>query len=106
MAEEPRWYVIHTYSGYENKVASSIEKAVENHAMRLAETENPTKEDLMTLTPADIGMPPEGEENFFSDMGDLSLIGFQYHSTYSLRAPQECDNIQRKRQNTQKTYFK
>ncbi len=25
-----RWYVIHTYSGYENKVKSSIEMAVEN----------------------------------------------------------------------------
>ena len=25
----PHWYVIHTYSGYENKVATSIEKLVE-----------------------------------------------------------------------------
>lgn len=25
-----RWYVIHTYSGYENKVAKTIEKTVEN----------------------------------------------------------------------------
>ena len=31
---EARWYVIHTYSGYENKVASSIEKAVENRKMQ------------------------------------------------------------------------
>ena len=28
--EEAKWYVVHTYSGYENKVASSIENAVEN----------------------------------------------------------------------------
>ena len=28
-----KWYVIHTYSGYENTVASSIEKAVENRGM-------------------------------------------------------------------------
>ncbi len=34
MAEEPRWYVVHTYSGYENKVASSIEKAVENRRLQ------------------------------------------------------------------------
>jgi transcriptional antiterminator NusG len=27
---EAKWYVIHTYSGYENKVATNIEKAVEN----------------------------------------------------------------------------
>ena len=30
MAEQARWYVIHTYSGYENAVAATIEKAVEN----------------------------------------------------------------------------
>ncbi len=29
-----KWYVIHTYSGYENKVASSIEKAVENRKLK------------------------------------------------------------------------
>jgi transcriptional antiterminator NusG len=28
--EEARWYVIHTYSGYENKVASNLEKIVDN----------------------------------------------------------------------------
>lgn len=33
MAETAKWYVIHTYSGYENKVASSIEKAVENRRL-------------------------------------------------------------------------
>ena len=26
----PHWYVVHTYSGYENKVATNIEKIVEN----------------------------------------------------------------------------
>ncbi|MCL2055909.1 MAG: transcription termination/antitermination protein NusG [Oscillospiraceae bacterium] len=34
-----KWYVIHTYSGYENKVASSIEKAVENRGMQELITE-------------------------------------------------------------------
>ena len=29
MSGTARWYVIHTYSGYENKVATSIEKIVE-----------------------------------------------------------------------------
>jgi len=32
--EEPRWYVVHTYSGYENKVKANIEKIVENRDMR------------------------------------------------------------------------
>ncbi len=30
MAEEYKWYVVHTYSGYENKVADNIRKVVEN----------------------------------------------------------------------------
>jgi len=44
MADEPknqrqdepkglRWYVVHTYSGYENKVKANIEKIVENRGM-------------------------------------------------------------------------
>ncbi len=31
---EPRWYVIHTYSGHENKVKVNIEKLVENRGMQ------------------------------------------------------------------------
>lgn len=31
---DARWYVVHTYSGYENKVATNIEKAVENQKMQ------------------------------------------------------------------------
>ena len=34
MEERALWYVAHTYSGYENTVAASIEKAVENRNMR------------------------------------------------------------------------
>ena len=34
MAESAKWYVVHTYSGYENTVAASIEKAVENRGLR------------------------------------------------------------------------
>jgi len=34
MAESAKWYVAHTYSGYENTVAATIEKAVENRGMR------------------------------------------------------------------------
>lgn len=30
MSEDAKWYVVHTYSGYENKVASNLEKTVEN----------------------------------------------------------------------------
>ena len=30
MSDNAKWYVIHTYSGYENKVAATIQKTVEN----------------------------------------------------------------------------
>ena len=33
MSEAAKWYVIHTYSGYENKVAQTIEKVVENRKL-------------------------------------------------------------------------
>ena len=29
----PRWYVAHTYSGYENKVKTSLEKIIENRGL-------------------------------------------------------------------------
>ena len=31
---ESKWYVVHTYSGYENKVKANIEKTVENRGMQ------------------------------------------------------------------------
>ena len=33
MAEEAKWYVVHTYSGYENAVATAVMKAAENRRM-------------------------------------------------------------------------
>ena len=27
---EAKWYVVHTYSGYENKVKANIEKSIQN----------------------------------------------------------------------------
>ena len=33
MAEQAKWYVVHTYSGYENKVATDLEIAVANRNM-------------------------------------------------------------------------
>lgn len=42
---DAKWYVIHTYSGYENKVASTIEKAVENRGLHdlICEVQVPTE---------------------------------------------------------------
>ena len=33
MADNAKWYVVHTYSGYENAVASAVMKAAENRGM-------------------------------------------------------------------------
>lgn len=32
--KEPQWYVVHTYSGYENKVKDNLIKSVENNGMQ------------------------------------------------------------------------
>lgn len=46
MSNEARWYVVHTYSGYENKVKANIEKIVENRNMedQIIEVQVPTHE--------------------------------------------------------------
>ena len=31
--KEPRWYVVHTYSGYENKVKADLEKTIKNREL-------------------------------------------------------------------------
>lgn len=43
-----RWYVVHTYSGYENKVKANIEKIVENRGMQdqIFEVSVPLKDEL------------------------------------------------------------
>ena len=34
MNEGPKWYVAHTYSGYENKVKANLEKIIENRGLQ------------------------------------------------------------------------
>ena len=34
MAENAKWYVVHTYSGYEDKVKANLEKIIENRNMQ------------------------------------------------------------------------
>ena len=43
---EARWYVVHTYSGYENKVKANIEKTIENRKLQdqILEVIVPTQE--------------------------------------------------------------
>ncbi|HCH73983.1 MAG TPA: transcription termination/antitermination factor NusG [Clostridiales bacterium] len=46
--EEARWYVIHTYSGYETMVKDSLEKLIENNNLQenIYEIKIPTEETL------------------------------------------------------------
>ncbi|MCY6483511.1 transcription termination/antitermination protein NusG [Clostridium aestuarii] len=34
MSDKARWYVVHTYSGYENKVKVNLEKTIENRELQ------------------------------------------------------------------------
>lgn len=53
MSESAQWYVAHTYSGYENTVKATIEKAVENRNMGdLIHTVNIPMETVTEITDA------------------------------------------------------
>ena len=45
MGEQAKWYVVHTYSGYENKVATNLETLVENRRLHdlIQEVKIPTE---------------------------------------------------------------
>lgn len=51
----PRWYVIHTYSAYENKVKLSIEKIVENRGLGhlIYDVKIPVEKTLITTEKGD-----------------------------------------------------
>ena len=58
MAENASWYVVHTYSGYENAVAAAVMKAAENRRMQdLIQDVNIPIETVTEHT-------PEGEKTF------------------------------------------
>ncbi|NLY42840.1 MAG: transcription termination/antitermination protein NusG [Clostridiaceae bacterium] len=48
--EDAKWYVVHTYSGYENKVKANIEKIVENRGLQdqILEVQVPVEEVIET----------------------------------------------------------
>ena len=63
MADESRWYVVHTYSAYENKVASNLETTVENRQLHdlIQEIRVPTE----TVTEVKDGKQREVERKIF-----------------------------------------
>lgn len=62
-ANQKRWYIVHTYSGYENKVKVNLEKMIENQNLgdRIFRIEVPQK----TVTQIKGGKKTEKEEKVF-----------------------------------------
>ena len=60
---QKRWYIVHTYSGYENKVKSNLEKRIEymNMADKIFRVEVPQK----TVTQVKAGKKTEKDEKVF-----------------------------------------
>ena len=60
---EKRWYIVHTYSGYENKVKTDLEKRIEymNMGDKIFRIEVPQK----TVTQMKAGKKQEKEEKIF-----------------------------------------
>jgi len=69
----PRWYVIHTYSGYENKVKLSIEKVVENRALGhlIFDLQVPVEKEIVTN---DKGVEREVETKLFPSYVLIKMV--------------------------------
>ncbi|MGN0592121.1 MAG: transcription termination/antitermination protein NusG [Ruminococcus sp.] len=72
MSESAKWYVIHTYSGYENKVAQDIEKVVENRKLHdlILEVKVPTER----VTEINDGKTKEVERKTFPSYVLLKMV--------------------------------
>ena len=88
MADEAKWYVVHTYSGYENKVASNLEKTVENRQLQelIQEIRVPT-ETVTEITEA--GKRKEVERKIFPGYVIVKMI-MTDESWYAVRNIRGC----------------
>ena len=88
MADISKWYVVHTYSGYENKVASNIETVVENRKIhdQILEVKVPTE----TVTEIrDDGTKKEVERKIFPGYVLIKMI-MTDESWYIVRNTRGC----------------
>ena len=71
--KEPRWYVAHTYSGYENKVKTNIEMAIENRHLqdKIVEVRVPTQ---TVIEVKDNGQRKEVEKKLFPGYVLVNMI--------------------------------
>lgn len=72
MNEGLRWYVAHTYSGYENKVKMNLEKIVENRGLGelITEIRIPTE----TIVESDGGAEKEVENKIFPSYVLIKMV--------------------------------
>ena len=72
MSEAAKWYIIHTYSSYENKVKQDIEKVVENRKLHdlILEVQVPTE----TVTEITDGKTKELERKLFPGYVFLKMV--------------------------------
>ena len=70
---EAKWYILHTYSGYENKVANDIMKVVENRNLQnvIEEVYLPVE---MTKQTKENGKEVEVEEKLFPSYVFVKMI--------------------------------
>ena len=68
MSEEAKWYVVHTYSGYENKVAENIEKVVD-------------------------AIPGDG--NVYVTFVPFPVIAFRFTDSLDVNSGWRCDHIEK-----------
>ena len=72
MAEQAHWYVVHTFSGYENKVATNLEKIVENRKLHdwIHEVRVPTE----TITEVKDGKKREVERKIYPSYVFVKMV--------------------------------
>ena len=72
MNEGLKWYVVHTYSGYENKVKTNLEKIIENRGLgdRITDIRIPTE----VVVESDGGKEKEVESKIFPSYVLVKMI--------------------------------
>ncbi len=88
MSGEAKWYVVHTYSGYENKVASNLEKVVENRGLQEFIKEIVVPTELVTEVRED-GKTKEVERKVFPGYVIVKMIVTD-ESWYAVRNIRGC----------------
>ena len=74
MAEQANWYVAHTYSGYENKVANDLQTMVENRHLQ----------DLICDIKVPVEMVPEIDKNGKQKMVDTGGRVSRFNKKFGL----------------------